>query len=238
MNKICFVNYCTDLQGGTKWANRNITQTEQAWKHGSSEVRNWNSDMIRDTSLYKMNEELFTDSYYVGGTLWRPYIILRSMFETDCEIILYFDCDLGIVKDLHKFTDYLDEQDIVIPESPWLHGQFFRREAAILMGADTKEYYNMQQLYGGLMAFRNNDVSRRYLLDLLTATSYPQMSTAYSGNPAIPEYPNFHSHRNQGIITILYHQYGFKPYPTELIDVTDLREQGGATTISYTVEKR
>ena len=146
--------------------------------------------------------------------------------------------DCSLLSDLHKFTDYLEEQDVISPSSPWLHGQFFKREAAILMEADTKEYYNMRQLYGGLMAFNNNDVSKKFLLDLFTATCYPNICTAYDRDLSVGEHPNFHQHRNQGITTILYHRYGFKPYPTELVDVTDLRAQGGATLIGYEVVKR
>lgn len=231
------MNYCADKKvEGYKWGNLRISQNEQARKYGASEIHSWDTKMLHDTPLYRLNKKLF-DRYSMAGTLWRPYIILRTMFKTDCEVILYLDCDLAIIDDLHKITDHLEKQDVIIPQSPWLHGQFFRREAAILMEADTKEYYNMQQLYGGIMAFNNNDVAKSFLLDLFTATSYPNMSTAYEGNPSIEEHPNFHKHRNQGIMTILYHRYGFRQYPEELIDITDLRAQGGATTTGYVVEK-
>jgi len=238
MNRICFVNYCTDRIGGKhegEWAGRGISQTEQAYKHGATEVHNWNEEMLHDTLLYKLHRKQF-DIVYVAGFIWKPYVILQSLITTKCEHLLYLDCDLAIVDDLHKFTDHLEEQDVVIPASPWLHGQWMKREAAILLESDTKEFYNLQQLYGNLLAFKNSAISRTFLLDWLTFALYPEVST-YEKSISIEEHPNYYVHRNQGGLTVLYHQYGFKQYPTELIDITDLREQGGATLIAYKVEK-
>jgi hypothetical protein len=223
------------VEGQDCWAKRSISQTEQAYKHGATEVHNWNEEMLHDTQLYKLHREQFKIRY-VAGFIWKPYVILQSLITTKCEHLLYLDCDLGIVDDLHKLTDHLEEQDVVIPVSPWLHGQFMKREAAILLEADTKEYYNLFQLFGNIMGFKNSALSKKFLLDWLIFSLYPNVST-YEKSISIEEHPNFHAHRNQGGLTILYHQYGFKPYPEELIDITDLRAQDGATTIGYMVEK-
>jgi hypothetical protein len=233
---ICFVNYCTDKPSSQyNWTERGISQTEQAYKHGATEVHNWNEEMLYDTQLYKLHRKQF-DIVYVAGFIWKPYVILQSLITTKCDHLLYLDCDLEIVDDIHKFTDHLEEQDVVIPTSPWLHGQFMKREAAILLGADTKEYYNLQQLFGNLMAFKNSDIAKKFLLDWLIFSLYPDVST-YEPSIHIEEHPNYHMHRNQGGLTVLYHQYGFKQYPEELIDITNLRAQGGATLVGYTVER-
>ncbi len=241
--KICFVNYATDKVEGHRadegkdfWKNRGILQREQALQHGADEVRGWDEEMLHDTWLYQLHRETFQEKY-VAGFIWKPYIILKSLIETDCEALLYLDADLNIVDDISKLTNHLYEQDVVIPYSPWLHGQFMKREAAILLKSDTPEYYNLQSLFGNVMAFRNTPLSRKFLLDWLILAVYPNMSS-YQKSRFIKEHPNWHAHRNQGGLTVLYHRYGFKQYSDELIDITDLRAQGGATLIGYTVEKR
>jgi hypothetical protein len=118
------------------------------------------------------------------------------------------------------------QQDIIGVASPWRNGDFMRRFVARLMGADSKKYHNIQQLYGGLIAFKNNETSRQFLQDWLNIHHVPG---AISFEPGDDEHSFFTAARSQAIFTVLYHQYGFKPYPLELIDVTDLRAQGGAT---------
>lgn len=234
---ICFVNYCTDIiEGGTRWKNMKEVQVEQARKFGATEIHEWNEEMLHKTTLYRLHKEQFSLEYG-AGFIWRPYIILCSLMATQCKYILYLDCDLQIVDDLHKFTDYLEEQPVVIPQSPWLSGQFTRREVASALDADTPEYYNLQQLYSGLIGVKNNNLlAKEFLLDWLVFSSYPGLS-AYNIIDFENEHPNFHAHRNQGALTILYHQYGFNPYPDTLIDITNLREVGGATLIGYEPKK-
>lgn len=234
--KVLFVNYATDMvEGETKWKERGILQRTQALQHGAYNIRGWDEKMLHDTLLYKLHRKQFEERY-VAGFIWKPYVILTSLIDTDCDAVLYIDADMNIVDDIHKYTDHLEEQDVVIPQSPWLHGQFMKREAAILLESDTEEYYNLQSLFGNFLAFKNTPLSKQFLLDWLMLAVYPNMSS-YQKSISVEEHPNWHAHRNQGGLTVLYHQYGFKLYPDEITDITDLRAQDGMKTIGYT-EKR
>lgn len=228
--KICFVNYCNDKVGGVCWGERNILQTDDAKKQGAAEIRNWNQDSLRDTVFYQLHQEAFEHDPGAGLTIWRPYILFQTLLDTKCDVLMYLDCDLRIVRPLEIFTKHVLEQDVIAIGSPWLNGEYTRREVLIRMGVDNEEYYNLPQLFAGLLAFRKSDLSLKFLFDWHTMATKEGMHSLDRDGLA-PEHPGFITPRFQGLLTILYHQYGFKQYPLRLIDVTNLREQGEANVL-------
>jgi len=236
--KICFVNYCYSRHPGTNtiWEGRRALQVEDAKRHGATEIRSWNETLLHGTVFYQLHQEAFEDLRYAGLAMWRPYIIFQTLLDTKCDVVMYLDCDLRIVNSLENFTKYVIEQDVVAVGSPWLNGQFTRREVLIRMDVDTPEYYNLQQLYGGLLAFKKSELSLKFLFDWHTIATEEGMF-ALDRDRLAPEHPGFYEPREQGCLTILYHQYGFKQYPLNMIDITNLQELGGATLVGYVVEK-
>ena len=225
--KICFVNYCQNTEVRTDWTKKNVLQTDDAKKQGAIEIRNWNQASLRDTVFFQLHQEAFKHHEGAGLTIWRPYILFQTLLDTKCDVMIYLDCNLRIVRPLEIFTRHVLEQDVIAIGSPWLNGEFTRREVLIRMGVDNEEYYNLPQLFAGLLAFRKSDLSLKFLFDWHTMATKEGMHSLDRDRLA-PEHPNFIAPRFQGLLTILYHQYGFKQYPIRLIDITNLREQGGA----------
>jgi hypothetical protein len=223
---ICFVNYCQDKEGGTRWGQWRARQTEEALRFGADEVRDWCRDDLLGTVFYQLYQDDFQHERGAGLTIWRPYILFQSLLETKCDVLMYIDCDLRIERHLDTFTNYTEEQDVVAVGSRWLNGEFTKREVLLRMGVDNEEYYNLPQLYGGLIAFKKSELSLKFLFDWHTMATKEGMHSLDRDKLA-PEHPNYNDHRFQSLLTILYHRYGFNQYPPDLLDVTNLRSMGG-----------
>lgn len=191
---------------------------------------------IKNSPIYK--EPIFKYPKYFGYFLWKPYLILKTLKETPCDVVLYLDSNMrqtspdGFNKFEALVRDGINREGIFIPK----YNFFFNREwtkedTYVVMNCTGERYRSAPQVWTVAIAFDKRPHNFPFIEEWLYYTKNIEASTdepnKYGQND-----PAFKAHRwEQSIFSILVEKYGIqgssfletisvmdKIYPQEILD--------------------
>jgi hypothetical protein len=177
-----------------------------ALKNGIDETKIYNYKKIKSTPFYRENKYILDQKRGAGYWLWKPYIILEVMKDMeDGDFIIYSDSGIEIIRDINILTKICAEQEGILLFN--VHGkknkEWTKKDCFILMGCDSEEYYNDEQIMAGFQAYIKNEKSNAFLNELLLFSRNPHIlddSSSILGQNS----PDFNEHRHdQSVLSIL-----------------------------------
>lgn len=146
-----------------------------------------------------------------GYWLWKPFIVLDAMNSVpDGTPILYSDIAMTFIADPAPLVSLADRHPICLfttegqPQSTWT-----KRDCFVELGADTSEFWSLNQLWAGFQLYRTGPEAREFLHSLAEAMTNEAALSDAPNKCGLPNLPDFRDHRHdQSILTILAHRHG------------------------------
>ncbi|MEM9472121.1 MAG: hypothetical protein AAGA00_09190 [Pseudomonadota bacterium] len=147
-----------------------------------------------------------------GYWLWKPYIVQRVLADlADGDILVYADAATHFVNPIRPMISALDRHslDLLILGEGFSEDQYTKRDAFVLMNADTKPFTQSPQRFASSFMLRKSgwavDFAKRYL----SCAEDRRILTDEDNVCGLPNYPGFIAHRHdQSIFSLLSKQEG------------------------------
>ena len=166
-----------------------------------------------DPAFREKNKHILSRKRGNGYWLWKPYIIYKTMIEklkygdyliyTDA-CVLYMNSTRLLVNFLKKYKAKMWTHRLDSKEYVWT-----KRDAFILMDADTPFYTQTGQYYGTYQIFQKAPSTIKLVKEWLYYGQDARIITDDSNTLGKPNYPGFMENRHdQTIISLLIKKYG------------------------------
>ena len=153
-------------------------------------VHEWDSDMMKETEFYQLNQDIFQEGARGAGCYWlfKPYIIYKAMLDmNDGDILCYADAGVEFINDISHIINVMDE-DVFLFGNNWNHVDFCKGDVfKTINGWDVPndEQRKIKQIQASVMFFRISDFSKMFVKTWLL---YCQMPNLINDAPSV--HPN------------------------------------------------
>lgn len=176
-----------------------------------------------DEDFKLKNVAILKNHIGAGYWLWKPYIILKKLESLkDGDILCYCD-SMYLFRDSIKNIE-IGDNDIYLTHNKPNEGTykelwFSKRDALILMNADSSEYYESLQVWGGFLIMRKSLKILQFISEWLI---YAQDERIITNNPSTlgKEYSEFRENRHdQTVLSLLAKKWKFEfhDFPRNLL---------------------
>ena len=151
-------------------------------------------------------ESILRQKRGAGYWLWKPFIILETMREAaEGDVVIYCDAGVEIGGDLSPLVEIASRKGIVLfSNRPHMQKEWTKRDAFVLLDADSPRYWDAGQLMGGFMILQNNARARDFVNKWLAAMDDERVLTDAPNRAGAPNFSEFREHRHdQSILSIL-----------------------------------
>jgi hypothetical protein len=182
----------------------------------------------RVADLARRHPQIMRERRGGGYWLWKPAIILDALENSDDgTLVMYTDAAMHMIADPRPMLvcalDYpimLFEHTFPVPAGPisFPMAEWTKRDAFVLLGADTSALHAQQQLMSGVQIYRNNPATRDFLQEVIGAMGDARVLTDIPNTQGLDNLPGFHEHRHdQSILSIVAwrHKLPHFPDPTQ-----------------------
>jgi hypothetical protein len=221
--RICLINYAHETARKVGILEMQQRQIEQAYNNGVDKVIPFGRKNIIDSPLYSAHKDLLDETRGAGYWLWKPYLILKAMTETNLsyDVYVYLDADIEIKSSIEPFALLTRKQAVAGIRTTYQHARFCKRDCSIAFNSENDDYTKWYQLHAGVIAFGYTHRAILFLTDWLAACCNHHL---INDEPSVAEnYPFFLEHRHdQALYTLIYHKYDFPIYQPSTLAFTDL----------------
>ncbi len=171
-----------------------------------------------EASFVQSNQFLLGEKRGAGLWLWKPHIILDAMTRVeDGDVIIY--CDSGAIV-TGSFAPQIEVcralKDGVLGfevGQGLLERQWTKRDAFVVMGCDSKVYWDTPQLRAGTMLFVKSTASWDFVSEWMDLVCQARLVSDMPSFCDEPEFADFQSHRHdQSLFSLLYKKRGYASY--------------------------
>lgn len=165
---------------------------------------------LKRTQFYYDNIELLSQQRGAGYWLWKPFIISQILNQIEEDSIIFYldsgDTFLPGVK--NKIEELSKDRDIIISTSFFSQKDYTKRDCFHFMNCDSEEYWNAHQVEAGIVAFKNTQLSKKFVNEWLEFCKNKFIVSDLSNISGKPNFPSFIDHRHdQSILTNLCVKY-------------------------------
>ncbi|KRF18679.1 hypothetical protein [Paenibacillus sp. Soil787] len=175
---------------------------------GIDRVISYRPSDILGTEFYRNNKKILDQPKGAGYWIWKPYVILDAMLTKAEEgaVIVYSDADSEFYNDLHPLFTICEAQGgtLLFKTMSFLNRSWTKRDCFILMGCDTPEYWDAEQIWAGFSIFINNERSRSLIKEWLHYCMNEHIITDSNNCCGLDNFPDFIDHRfDQSVLSLL-----------------------------------
>ncbi len=203
MSKITAINYA-DRQ----FRNAQKLNTQTALLHGADSVIEYTGSDI-DNEFYQRNKAILDQKRGNGYWLWKPYIIQKSLEQMKTgEYLIYSDAGSCYINDIEGLIESMQSEraEIMLFTLPnqYLEKFWSKRDAFILMGCDSEEYYDTPQRLAGFLLMKKSDAVYRFIQEWLEWAQDFRIITDQENCMQRENYPGFRENRHdQTVLSLL-----------------------------------
>lgn len=167
-----------------------------------------------DPIFREKNKDILSRRRGNGYWLWKPYFILKTLKEKliEGDYLIYTDAAILYLDTTYKIINFLKEQNAemwAIQLSNCIEKKYTKRDAFILLGADSPFYTNTNMYMAGIQVYRKSKFTEKFLEELLY---YSQDKRIITDDPNIlgqKNYKEFRENRHdQSVFSLLIKKYG------------------------------
>ena len=210
-NKILAISYgdesFTMSRALNLWTAKHIGRADSTLAYGPENI---------DSAFYNENIVILTQKRGGGYWLWKPYIILKALEQTnEGDYVFYTDAGMIYSHSIKILIQHMtrDRQDIClssgfVPAKDWC-----KRDCFILMGCDNELAYEKTMVSGGYVLIKKTDRAVTFVRDWLKYAKDERISTDIPNQLGKPNIKGFKEHRHdQAILSNLCFKYNIEPY--------------------------
>lgn len=189
-----------------------------ALQFGIDRVISYKREDIIGTEFYHKNKTILEKERGAGYWAWKPYIISETLSKVEKNaIVVYSDADNLFFNPMEPlFRLCLEQEGMILfktmPIAP-LNKNWTKRDSFVLMGCDSVEYWNGDQLWAGCSIFQNNQRSRDFIKEWLDYCSNEHIVTDKENICRMENFPEFIEHRyDQSVFSLLAIKYKIEAF--------------------------
>ena len=160
-----------------------------------------------DPEFYKSHREILSNPRGAGFWLWKPYLVERCLREMRTgDFLLYSDATIHFVNPIEPMLDTMEKcgLDILILGESFSESQFTKRDAFLLMDADSARISSTPQRFASAVMLRNSPFTLEFCRDWLSFCEDPRILTDAPNCRGKDNYPDFAAHRHdQSVFSVL-----------------------------------
>jgi hypothetical protein len=165
-----------------------------------------------DLDFKKKNEDILSRKRGYGYYLWKPYIILKALREklNVGDFLVYTDAGIFYLDKVEKLIQFMisNNEDIWAERTIFLEKQFSKRDAFILLDADSPIYTNTLQYISGMQIYKKSNISEIFLEKLLNYSQDKRIITDDPNTLGFPNYDGFIENRHdQTVLSLLIKKF-------------------------------
>ena len=181
---------------------------------GIKNIEIYNKEDISNEFLTE-NHKIFKYGRGYGYWLWKPYLILKSLLESnENDIVIYLDSnDLPKNRFFSFIENHFENNDYLLfnnlrHES---HDVWTKKDCFVLMNCDSEDFHNQVQLEAGVLGFRKTVSNLKLIEEWLDYCRNENIVTDLPNICGYPNHKNFIEHRHdQSILTNIAIKYNLK----------------------------
>ena len=181
-----------------------VGEVDEYYSYGPNDI---------DPVFKEKNKDILSRSRGNGYWLWKPYIINKTMIEklkygdyliyTDAAI-LYMNSTRLIINFMKEHKAKIWGNKLALKERTWT-----KRDALILMDADTPYYYDTNQYMAGIQVYQKSKYAIKFIQDLLKYSQDVRIITDDNNVMGKENLPGFRENRHdQTVFSLLLKKYG------------------------------
>ena len=181
-----------------------------------------------DNEFKEKNKDILSRKRGGGYWLWKPYIILKAFKEklNEGDYLIYTDAGVLYIDSSYKIINFLKEKnvDMWMNKLSYKEKKYTKRDAFILMGADSPFYTNTNQYMATIQVYKKNKFTEKFLTQLLFYSQDKRIITDDPNTQGLVNYPEFIDNRHdQTVLSLLIKKYGESNsgYPT--LNVSEIK---------------
>lgn len=162
------------------------------------EVLHYTEEDIKATPFFERNQSILSEKRGAGYWLWKPYIILDSIEKSKPEDkLLYLDSG-DVFKDSvrNSIDKCLMDADICLTSGSYRSFIYTKRDCFVLMGCDSPEYWNSNQIEAGIICYKPTINSKQIFNEWLSECEDPRKLTDMPNTCGMDNFPTFRDHRH------------------------------------------
>ncbi len=198
------VNYATD-----DFADYQAINSLTGRLFGFDDCRSYGPDDLAP-DFARRNAATLAAGRGAGYWLWKPYIVARTLAElADGDLLFYADAAMHFVNPVAPLVDLLDRHalDLLILGESFAEAQYTKRDAFVLMRADTPQFVGTPQRFASCFMLRKTAWADDFAARYLAFAEDDRILTDRANTCGLPDYSDFIAHRHdQSIFSLLSKQ--------------------------------
>lgn len=203
------------------YATKNFYRSQErlnvsAQKFGIDQVFFYREEDLLGTEFYRKNREILDQPRGAGYYIWKPYVILDALSKVnENDMVVYCDSGIEIIDDLDPLFEICHKQGGIVLFQTHGHQNktWTKRDSFVLMGCDSTEYWDAQQLMGGFSIFMKNERNIKFVEEWLHYCCNKFIVTDIQNVCGLENLPGFKDHRHdQSVLSILGVKHNIEIY--------------------------
>jgi hypothetical protein len=190
--------------------------TQTAFRIGGfDDVFEYSPPLI-DKMFFEKNRAILGSPKGGGYWLWKPYIIKEALSKiNENDILIYADSGSHFIHNAKEIAilPEIFNQDVIpfemeLPESSWT-----KRDAFVLMNADSFSFEKSNQRLASFMVIKKSPLSMKFIDEYLAYCCNERIITDIPNTCGLPNYQDFKEHRHdQSVFSLLSKKYGLTAF--------------------------
>ena len=167
-----------------------------------------NRSHLVETDFYRYNKYILDKPKGSGLCLWKPHYILDTLNRmAEGDILVYMDAADWIENGetlRAEVLDYMYDKNIVLTAGAFPNRMYTKRDCFVVMGCDSSTYWDAIQIEAGIIVVKNNDYTKKILLEYLSYCKMPACITEDANICGRDNFPEFKEGRyDQQILSLI-----------------------------------
>jgi hypothetical protein len=183
---------------------------DSALKYSFNEVASYDYDDLKGTVFFEENKKLLLNPKGLGYWIWKPYIISETLKKVaEGDIVVYCDAGIEIIRNVAPLFEICATQPILLFANGTLKNKIWtKRDAFILMKADSRKYWNGLQCDASFSVFKKCPESTRFVKDWLHYCCDERIVTEKQNVCGEKNFWGYRQHRfDQSVLSLLAIKY-------------------------------
>lgn len=182
-----------------------------------------------DLNFLENNIDILSRPRGNGYWLWKPYFILKTFKEklNKGDYLVYTDAGIFYLDKVEKIIKFMKSinQEIKLFKLPFLEKKYSKRDAFILLEADSPIYTDTLQYMAGIQIYKKSKFTENFLEKLLSYSTDKRIITDDPNTQGLPNYHEFIDNRHdQTVLSILFKKFTFSNIDKNKTNVDDINK--------------
>ena len=206
--KIVAISYANDLYQKQLKVNKKsaieVGEVDEYYSYGPDDI---------DPVFREKNKDILNRKRGNGYWIWKSYFINKTMTEklNYGDYLIYADAGILYMNSSHLLFDFMKKQkaNMWAYKLTVLEKTYTKRDAFILMDADTPYYYDTNQYMAGIQIYKKTKHTIKFIQEYLHYSQDQRIVTDDPNTLGKENYPGFKDNRHdQTVFSLLIKKYG------------------------------